>query len=300
LNEAVLGPVALWNGRQIPIFALSEVDVEEDRMTPEERRLIEDLFDRMMSYGSPEKDREADSLIKERLRAMPDAAYMLTQSVLVQEQALQAANERVAELEDRVRALQERQDGPPRRSGSFLGSVFTNRDRDDRAGLEGRPSSVPQVGARAPAPPYERPSAWGQSERPSAPWQSAPPQQPPQPPPAGSGGGFMRSAMATAAGVAGGVLVADSIRNMMGGGHAKAAAAGGKDEHQNQLADSSSSSHDEQGRHDDQSQREDQGQHDDQGQGDDQGSRDDQGEYDTAEDDNYDGGSDFGDDSIDV
>ena len=84
-------------------------------MTPEERRLIEDLFDRMKNYGSPDKDREADLLIKERIRAMPDAAYMLTQSVLVQEQALQAANERAAELEDRVRELEESQQGPPRR-----------------------------------------------------------------------------------------------------------------------------------------------------------------------------------------
>ena len=250
-------------------------------MTPEERRLIEDLFDRMRSYGSPEKDREADYLIRERIRAMPDAAYMLTQSVLVQEQALQAANERVAELEDRVRELQESQEGPPpRRGGSFLGGAFSsNRERASEA----RPSSVPQVGARATPSTYEqRPSVW----RAGAP----PPPPPPQAPQAGGGGGFMRSAMATAAGVAGGVLVAESIRNMMGSGHARAGETSlGKDEHKQQLADDSSSQqhHDDGGRDD----RDDQQGHDDQ---------QDQGEYDTAEDDSFDSDGDFGDDSIDV
>jgi len=243
-------------------------------MTPEERRLIEDLFDRMRSYGSPEKDREADYLIKERIRAMPDAAYMLTQSVLVQEQALQAANERVAELEDRVRELQESQEGPPpRRGGSFLGGAFGNRERAPEA----RPSSVPQVGARATPSTYERPSVWGAG--------APPPPPPPQAPQAGGGGGFMRSAISTAAGVAGGVLVAESIRNMMGGGHAKAGETSlGKDEHKQQLADDSSQQH-----RDDES-RDD---HDDQ---------QDQGDYDTAEDDSFDSDGDVGDgdDSIDV
>ena len=63
-------------------------------MTPEERGLIEGLFDRMVRYGAPEMDREAEALINQRVRALPDAVYMLTQSVLVQEQALEAANAR--------------------------------------------------------------------------------------------------------------------------------------------------------------------------------------------------------------
>src|SRR5262245_5555129 len=174
-------------------------------MTPEERRLIEDLFGRMSNYGAPDKDREAESLIRERVRAMPDAVYMLTQSVLVQEQALEAANARAQELEDqlreaedRLRELDERGGAQPRRG--FLGGGFADKWR----GAEARPSSVPQVGGRATPSTYDRPSsAWGQSP---------PPPPPPSAPPA-AGGGFMRSAMATAAGVAGGVLAAESIRN---------------------------------------------------------------------------------------
>jgi hypothetical protein len=173
-------------------------------MTPEERRLIEDLFDRMGRYGTPDKDREAEGLINQRLRALPDAAYMLTQSVLVQEEALEAANQRVLELEDRLRELEAGGDAPPRGAGGFLGGgAFNERWRNEDA----RPSSVPQVGARATPSTYQRPQASS----------AAPPAAA-----SAAGGGFMRSAMATAAGVAGGVLVAESIRNMMGS-HAKAA-----------------------------------------------------------------------------
>ncbi len=88
-------------------------------MTPEERQLISDLFDRMRSYGAPEKDREAEDLIYRSVRANPDAPYLLVQSVLVQEQALQQADERMRDLEARVRELE----GPQQQksSGSCLG-----------------------------------------------------------------------------------------------------------------------------------------------------------------------------------
>jgi hypothetical protein len=63
-------------------------------MTPDERQLITGLFDRMRAFALPQKDREAETLINQAVRAMPDAPYMLVQSVLVQEQALEAANAR--------------------------------------------------------------------------------------------------------------------------------------------------------------------------------------------------------------
>jgi len=183
-------------------------------MTPEERQLIQDLFDRMRSYGAPEKDREAEDLINRAVRSNPDAAYLLVQSVLVQEQALQQSDQRIRELEDRVRDLEEQ--GQPRRSGGFLGGV-SPWGRSDPA----RSASVPQVGARA-AP------SGGFAGGASRPWS-----QPPQAAPAAQGGGFMRTALTAAAGVAGGMLLADGIRSMLGGGAAQAATpasgAGGAD-----------------------------------------------------------------------
>lgn len=173
-------------------------------MTPEERQLIQDLFDRMRSYGAPEKDREAEDLIYRAVRANPDAPYLLVQSVLVQEQALQQSDQRIRELEDRVRELEGQ--GQPRRSGgSFLG-VSSPWGRSEPA----RGSSVPQIGRGAPEP------LGG-----ARPW-SQPGQAAPAPAPA-QGGGFMRTALSAAAGVAGGMLLADGIRSMLGGGAAQAA-----------------------------------------------------------------------------
>jgi hypothetical protein len=235
-------------------------------MTPEERRLIEDLFDRMQSFGTPEKDRDAERLIRERVRAMPDAVYMLTQSVLVQDQALQAANERVMDLEDRVRQLEDSQGPAARRSGGFLSGGFMGRGRE----ADSPPSSVPQVGARAAPSSYDRPSAWG------SPGAAPPPQ-------GAGGGGFMRSAMATAAGVAGGVLAAESIRNMLGGSHAKAGETSGREN----LADASSAD-----RQREQDLKQDLEQ-------DRELERDQGNDYDTAQDHGFDDG-DFSDDSMDV
>lgn len=176
-------------------------------MTPEERNLINGLFDRMRSYGNVEKEREADQLIGMNMRQNPDAAYLLVQSVLVQDQALAAANDRVQQLEARIRDLEVR--GSPQQSsgGSFLGGLFGG-------GARQAPTSVPPT-----RPPLQANSPWGQPAAPQ--YQQAPPQQgyaQPQAAPA-RGGGFFAQAMTTAAGVAGGMLVADSIRNMMGGHH---------------------------------------------------------------------------------
>ena len=169
-------------------------------MSPEERQMIAGLFERMRRFGAPEKDRDAEALIGQQIRALPDAPYMLVQSVLVQEQALENAQNHIQELEARVQELEggER----PRKSGGFLGGYWGRRD-DRRE--DARPSSVPQTGPRATPPAYETPQQpWSQPGAPPA--QGAP-----------AGGGFMRSAISTAAGVAGGMLLADSLRSMLGG-----------------------------------------------------------------------------------
>src|SRR5258705_7072423 len=93
-------------------------------MTPEEDRLISDLFDRMRSFGVPAKDREAEALINQSVRSFPDAPYMLIQSALVQEQALEQAHARTKDLEENLRALEEKQGRASSGAGSFLGGIF--------------------------------------------------------------------------------------------------------------------------------------------------------------------------------
>lgn len=152
-------------------------------MQSEERELIRGLFGRLQPFEAQPRDGEAEALIREAVARQPAAPYLLVQTVLVQEQALKAAQARIAELEAKV--------GAAPAAGGFLGSA-------------------PKIGP------------WGaaQPAAPAAPPPSAPPTRSPLQaalaPQQGGGGGFLRSAMATAAGVAGGALLFEGIRNLMG------------------------------------------------------------------------------------
>ena len=150
-------------------------------MQSEERELITGLFGRLQPFESQPRDGEADALIKESVARQPAAPYLLVQTVLVQEQALKAAQERIAELEAKAGAA-------PAASG-FL-------------------AAAPKIG------PWGAPAAAG-AARPSVP-STRSPLQAAVAPQQGGGGGFLRTAMATAAGVAGGALLFEGIRSLMG------------------------------------------------------------------------------------
>ena len=184
-------------------------------MTPEERQLITGLFDRMRGYPLAEKDGEAEALINQQVASLRDAPYMLVQSVLVQEHALQQGDARIKDLEEQVRQLEsEARPQQPAGSGSFLGGLFGGRPAAEPAR---GPTSVPVIGSRATPSAYDSRQGWGPqgpAQQPGGPFAQA--AQP------GGGGGFLRSAVATAAGVAGGVLAANAISNMLGGHSAQA------------------------------------------------------------------------------
>ncbi|WP_421998929.1 DUF2076 domain-containing protein [Reyranella sp.] len=156
-------------------------------MQAQERELITGLFGRLQPFDAQPRDPEADALIRDLAARQPSTAYLLVQTVLVQEQALKAAQERIAELEAKAAA--------PAPGGGFL-------------------SSAPKIGP------------WGSAPSAAAPAPAAAPQpfpttrSPLQAAVSGgpAGGGFLRSAMATAAGVAGGALLFEGIRGLMGGG----------------------------------------------------------------------------------
>ena len=178
-------------------------------MTPEERNLVTDLFDRLARLEESPRDREAERLIQDGLRQAPNATYALVQTALIQDEALKRADVRIRELEAQLGGGAE----PPRQGGfleSMRKSVFGRREAP-RAG------SVPTVrpgGESAPmgAPPAYRTDAPSMAQAPMMGQPSA-------------GGSFLGTAAATAAGVIGGSLMMDSIRSMMGhrGGSAHAA-----------------------------------------------------------------------------
>ena len=206
-------------------------------MSPEERQLLIGLFDRARGAAANPRDREAEALIDDAVRAQPYAPYLLAQTVLVQEQALRAANDRLQQLEAEVRDLQ--QQGSQPAGGGFLsglGSLFGGGSPPPP-----RPGSVPPSGSpwqqsqgyNAPPPPPPQ-SPWGQQQggygqpgggygQPQGGGYGAPPASPWGGQPQGGfggapqSGGFLKGALGAAAGVAGGVLLANSIRNLMGG-----------------------------------------------------------------------------------
>ena len=67
-------------------------------MTPQERQLVEDLFDRLARLESAPRDAEAERVIVDGLRHAPNAIYPLVQTVLVQDEALKRADARIREL----------------------------------------------------------------------------------------------------------------------------------------------------------------------------------------------------------
>jgi len=189
-------------------------------MTPQERQMIDDLFDRLSTLESAPRDPDAVAAIAQGLRKAPSAVYALVQTVLLQDEALKRANSRIQELEA-AGAPAQNQSG-----GGFLDSM-----RETIFGQSQPRGSVPNV--RPPESP-SRP-VWNsgqvmqQAQSPGQ-YSQAPYGQVPQPPygqpygapaaPMGGGGGsFLGTAAAAAAGMVGGSLLLGSIRSMMGGSH---------------------------------------------------------------------------------
>lgn len=158
-------------------------------MNSEERRLLTDFLDQMKQAKGFQKDPDAESLIAAAVAQQPDAAYLLVQKALLQEQALNAAKSQIAQLQGQLEQARARSAPPPRSGGGFLGG------NDPWA-------------AAAPAAPT-RPA-------PAAPWAGAAPQAP------ASGGGFgsfLGTAAATAAGIAGGAFLFQGLESLLGGHH---------------------------------------------------------------------------------
>lgn len=106
-------------------------------MDKNDQQAIEALFGRLADFErqSPSRDGDAEAYIGEQLRRQPGAAYYMAQTIVVQEQALNAAQARIAELER-----------------AAPGASRDNREETRPSGL------VPRIG-RAPSEPLQAPPA---------------------------------------------------------------------------------------------------------------------------------------------
>jgi hypothetical protein len=152
-------------------------------MTPQERQMVDDLFDRLARLETAPRDAAAERAIADGLASAPHAIYPLVQTVLVQDEALKRADARIRELSG---------EGSGKPTGSFLDSM--------RQALTGR-ASVPSVNPNTsvePDPRWNRDGTVGAAAGPSP------------------GGSFLGTAAASAAGVIGGALLLNSISSMFG------------------------------------------------------------------------------------
>jgi hypothetical protein len=173
-------------------------------MTPQERELISGLFDRLSRLEQQPRDPQAERVISEGLRGAPNAIYPLVQTVLVQDEALKAANAHIEQLRS---ALGQTAEG---RQPGFLDSI---RESLFGRGEERRGGSVPSVGSGprpnyAPPPPPS-PIGGGYAQAPGGGYAQAP---------AAGAPSFLGTAAAAAAGMVGGSLLLNGIRSMFGGG----------------------------------------------------------------------------------
>lgn len=203
-------------------------------MTPQERQLVDDLFDRLSKLEGAPRDPDAIAAIAQGLRQAPNAVYALVQTVLLQDEALKRANSRIQELEAGGA-------GEQRQSGGFLDSMRETIFGQERG-------SVPNVRPpdMASRPTWNSGQVLQQAQSPGQ-YNQGPYGQPygaPQAPMGGGGGSFLGTAAAAAAGVVGGSLLLGSIRSMMGGSHQSfgdTAGMGGGVEDRRPLSDQSGS-----------------------------------------------------------
>jgi hypothetical protein len=163
-------------------------------MNPQERALLETFLDQLVQIHGIHKVPQADAMIRHAVERQPDAAYLLVQRSLMQQQALEQAKSRIAELE------------------------LAEQDTE-RSFLDGGPSNAsvpiaPAAAARAAAQGAPAGRAGWPSQAPGAPGAGSPLPEPPRG--MGPTGSFLGQAAATAAGVAGGAFLFQGIEDLLG------------------------------------------------------------------------------------
>src|ERR1051326_5223372 len=198
------------------------ITLSEGARRPQERELITKLFERLTPLETAPRDPEAERAIAEGLARAPHAIYPLVQTVLVQDEALKAANAKIEELLTELGEPPAPE--PEQRPKGFLDTMRENLfGRSEGQPHTGSVPSVPQGGSPwANAPGYRDQGYRDQGYRDQPPPGMGGPGYGGGPggyggAPGGGGGSFLGTAAATAAGMIGGGLLLGSIRNMLGG-----------------------------------------------------------------------------------
>jgi hypothetical protein len=161
-------------------------------VTPQEEQLLNSLVEKINQTKLQEKDPDAEALLNRELGSNPDALYIMAQTVLVQNIALDQAKAQVAQLQQQVQQARQQ----PAHATSFLGNLLGHHDPPPQ------PTYLPPQQSYTPPPPPP-PGYDPQYQQP----QYIPASQP----------SFLRGAMQTAAGVAAGALAFEGVEAVLHG-----------------------------------------------------------------------------------
>ena len=172
-------------------------------MSPQDTQLLENFLNQLVQARGLPKDPDADAMIAKAVSYQPDAAYLLVQRALLQQQALDNAKDEIANLQRQL------QGGGQGGGGGFLDpNSWGNNARqpqpmqayDSRIVQQAHPQHVQQPYQ----PPYQQPSL---SSRASNFFRGGM---------GGGMGGALGSIASTAAGVAAGAFLFQGLGNLLG------------------------------------------------------------------------------------
>ncbi len=161
-------------------------------MDHQDRQAIEQLFGKIAQVESQSAppDVQAAEFIRSQTARQPNAPYYMAQTIVVQEQALSAAQGRIQQLEQELASR-------PADGGGFLSGLFGGGQPRPQPHQSYQPQPMHGM------PPHMAPGMGGMA-------------------PGRGGGGFLAGAAQTAMGVAGGMMLGNMLAGAFGGDDAKA------------------------------------------------------------------------------
>lgn len=172
-------------------------------MNLQERQMILELGEKVSNTHLVNKNSEADKLIQEHIGSKKDAAYIMTQAILVQQRALADLQQKIKKLEFQITNNNEKK--------GFFSGLFSGKNSNtpdnishNHAGtteqMVPQNSSIPGQTNLGPNLGQPQPSSMGPSMAQSQPQRS--------------GSSFLGSAMSTALGVAGGMALFNGLEHL--------------------------------------------------------------------------------------